>query len=1710
MLEIYKVVKVNRFKRDKTFIFVGMCPSYIQSILQKYQMNHSVSKAEEKNLKEYFNNDFKQIYEHKTKLFEYIFINIFQDDSIYKIKQKILAFMSSPTENKYFYTQNQELFCTVNQKTLVLGTFYETLEHSVSINDKIKNDKIFVDKSGESVVELNLYQLEDLTLYDSVNGEKIENNILYLHLLDEELDFLASQKKAVDDFILNGYILKYWPLGLIEGNKSYGKDRINKLKASIMHEQQIEDIVSQVEPNINEYTPLSIIQVHLLVRSPLGYDFVDLLKIFTFLEIDEKTPFKRYKDPEWTIPYVEVYEPLVKKGILTKKQLKEWVINKKVNKETKMKEVKYTARGLTLKRFLYQAEDGPKYATINIHRTGALEIRMSFREQKGANLLTIKNALDDITQLIKKINEIDYRLLRNISKTIKIRPPEYLFDEKRNEIRFIKNSNLVVVDAMRTLKNKDIENFKELNQFSYLFTPYLSPILHQKNYEDQYLLSKYKRVSNYSKMNEIYEFIHKTMATTPNISKKTIVELIGENFDKNIDESIKLFKEWDRKYGFLGTISRSSRQTGVDIKVSDKKIMMKSARTIRQLNMVSTFMEKFLHLFWNIDIIRKEKKYRPLFLKIETENNIFFDENSNQNSLYKSLNNVNTFSNLNNDNYANYLVDNTDTQTQTMRSIKKSNINFNVPSNMRESYLASDIDIQKDAKMRCDNRIPEKDICTDFCEDDRYALRRLQRYDNPIFRYRADPKFINYARECQPKDRQPIVMYKNPENDPKIDRKSFTYAIKYGSSPDRQNYYICPRVWCPYEEIPIHFDIVKDKIIKRPTKEGICETAICPSCKKKGITTYLRIIPLSKYAPYPGFVDGTKHPEGFCMPCCQKKPWNIPKSKKYSIFKKCLGEDVENNLNNEAVDYIMGRDKMPLRKNRYGLLPALLSRLFGSKCDTGHMKENTTCFLRYGVRNDDKQSFFEAMVSLAEKEGQPISKQILKDHILKKLTKKIFLSLKQGILSNVFNNNIKEPFELFKEYTKTDDFPIREDYYWDLMQRKGVLFDEGVNIVIFNSDSIICPVGEECSTFYKSKRPYAFIYTDGRYYELLIRLTLKDGKYILEKLFNYDEPITQRILTLATEFCQNKHIINWDEIRKENMGKSFYPVKPENTLKETLKALIKKYKVKSQYMDTYKKCSGIILGNNILIPVLPQKIITKLDYTISYNPVSYDEAIKSYNKIANETKLNIKPLFNILNDKKTKVVAILLENDRIIPIKEIDINKAKKLPNSNTKYYSDVNFYIENNIELEDDRSRIVKKTMFQDETFKRFMFEFGRFIQDTDVKSRILDILKDNDKYQDKRDKLLNLIKKTYIKYTSNKEKQQNYDNYIQPNIRRQCSVIIQDVVPSKKKEECNSNFHCIYDNTGCKLYIPKKDLLSGQDNRELMSEKMTDIILNNKMRGDEIINDKMDDIIDKKKITMKKDAVFLTGATQNILNSINSLYKPPEKFVLNKSDQFDTAEPLYEGINKERYLLDIDTERFGQIKTTPLPNMWRNKLGKDFEMIDENILKNSLFYGIAKIFEGTVRKVTSISDLKSQFLEKISSVSKEDIEILWEKFFNKKAPKEDPQFLLVKLYKEFNGSLYKSINSFSDLTKFILSDDYPVNEIDAYFMSKTLNVNMIILEKRITQINKKGYYNFNERAPELIMMLVTKKFNFKLFNPVIRKNQMIFGEKELKYKFT
>lgn len=140
------------------------------------------------------------------------------------------------------------------------------------------------------------------------------------------------------------------------------------------------------------------------------------------------------------------------------------------------------------------------------------------------------------------------------------------------------------------------------------------------------------------------------------------------------------------------------------------------------------------------------------------------------------------------------------------------------------------------------------------------VLRALQQRDPAVFGFKASGVFRPYSVQCQ--DRQPIVL---TEEELRHATKgstdgSFKGNITYGS--DRQFRYICPTKWC-----------VTSKV-----------------ARKKGEKCPLRDEPEYDFGEmtYPGYITGSKHPKGLCMPCCFKKE-PVPGSKVYARKGLCEG-----------------------------------------------------------------------------------------------------------------------------------------------------------------------------------------------------------------------------------------------------------------------------------------------------------------------------------------------------------------------------------------------------------------------------------------------------------------------------------------------------------------------------------------------------------------------------------------------------------------------------------------------------------------------------------------------------------------------------------------------------------------------------------------------------------------------------------------------------
>jgi len=1707
---IFKIVRKNRLKtKSKTYIFVGNLEKDKRKVLEDYQIS-----KKESLLKGFSSEIIKQIKNVKTKEFEFIFQGIYFDDSIDKIKKKIFAFLS--TSSDLLFENNQELWVEYNGKKNILGLVYSNITYQPSLYEEIKPDyKHFVGKSGHSILIEKEVDNNDLILVDATNGLEMDNNTIYLNTLDDEIEYMKMNGIKIDGKILDGYVKKFFPKGQQDFDKDIVLQEREKLKKMLETEDKLINFVEKVPTDESYFTGCKIIRVLCHITNDYGQEFVDLFKIFSLFNLDEKTPFMRYKEPDSPTPYFIFYKPIIEKRIISQKQVEEWVKSKKRVEDFKgtvLHEVKYNTRGLTLKRYMYTLEGEPKYATLNFHRNGNIEINLSFKEKQETSMKDVYLALKDIGDLVKKINDIDYRFKqKKIPRTIKINQPQVSWDEKKQSINFGPNTNLILIDAINGTTLPEDFNYFELNSFgNNYFTPFLSPILSKKNYEKDRFLAKYKRVSNYSKMNEIYEFIHKTKVQSPDLKEEVIIKLIQENFypGKPFDEPIRKYKEWERRYGFQGTEGgKKVRQTGVELSLLKGKLHINGAKTQLQLTDSSSFFAKFLNIYFN------QKKYlskaKDIFsnqlAKLE-----YVNENINLNVNNEQVNygNFGNYGNFNiNYNALNELEEEENAELERINEFENSNnkkYDFD-----RNAYLAKDKDIEKDIRMKCEDVVEGRDVCTDYCEDEFYNLRRLQKFDNAIFRYKSDNvKYKNYARQCQPQDRQPLVLKNDPRTDERINPKAFENVVKYGSSSDRQNYYICSRAWCPVEEIPIWVgDLVgESKIQKRPTiRKGVCLTAKCPSClkKKPPKVTWLRIVDEKKFQPYVGFIDESKHPNNLCMPCCFKKRSDVwdEKTQKvppkgYEKFKKCLGEDINIEGNTNTRDYIMGREKMPLTRARLGLLPVNLAKLFRSRCDTGKMKDGEECFLRYGVRDDPKQSFLWAIAFLVEEGNSQVTKDIFKKYLIDKvLTPKMFKSINHGELESLFDDGKKPAIDNFKDFLKLENERLNEEFLWDLLSRPGVLYKEGVNIFILTSRNLICPYGFDSKEFYDIRRKTIFLYTDGKYYEPIVFTRYKNGNVYLKKVFDQLDPEVGLVFIMNNNNCTSKNIINWNSIKKETLKNKYFETVKNLSATDVLK--LYQNKIKGQYQDQYHKAIGFLTHDNFILPFKPQGILMEYNVYDNYQPKSLKDTLNFYYQLYKKG-FPYKPIRVFRNNGE--IIAVLLLNGSIISV--IPSTMKTNLENAPGKYFSNANNYIAKNEVLPNERLEITSYLIFLNESYERLRMELAKEIQTSKYKDKIISLIFNKEiNIKDKRPFLKDLVKKiTDQIVVIVKELPFDISKYVKPPIRRNCAFF--NKFGNKSEAQCIKSFHCMMSGKSCKLIILERNPVNNQKVYGLFLDKIVDELLRNKFLREEILEDKIDEIIDKRIIDYKNDEIVL-DALSNIQNQIRRLYENKKNFFISDVNVFSKTEPKYFGINKEKFLVSNKNVK-SNINLQPLPTFWEKLFGRSVKYIDERLENDSLYLSLVKICGEINPQIKSVKELKKLEIEKIDNATK--TELNKDSLFNNKEKNMINRIL--NSYKKVDPSNFKTINTFKQLEEYLFSKDYVPNEIDLFFLNQILEINIIVIRKRKSGKNedaKSFYASIYNLKKDFIVLIEQNRLNRKIFSPVIKNGLFKFPKREL-----
>ena len=391
-----------------------------------------------------------------------------------------------------------------------------------------------------------------------------------------------------------------------------------------------------------------------------------------------------------------------------------------------------------------------------------------------------------------------------------------------------------------------------------------------------------------------------------------------------------------------------------------------------------------------------------------------------------------------------------------------------------------------------------------------YFSNRMNKRDPALFLKNKQGKFMAYSRMCPSNiRRQPVILTK-AELD-KIDKEhpgSYDEVIKYGSNPKKQYYYICPRYWCLKNNTSLTEEEVnagacggRDAIIPFGAKKVPPGKSIFHFYNKKehknSDGTYIK--------HYPGFIPGSKHPDGYCMPCCFKD-WNSPQQinrrKECKVLDEKEQADSPDSLvrvaSNEAEEYIKGNEKFPLDQNRWGYLPYSIQKFLhtnNKECQISttntNIKPFKVCLVRHGVEISRKQSFIACIADIYaddkdekvwENEHPGTTPTIIemKNRLKSALNLDLFITLQNGNLISSFYNddrnvdidkyeksnlyhqiNTEEEKELefiekainsyenFIDFLDNDEVVIDYMYLWDLICNPNKkLFSKGRNLII--------------------------------------------------------------------------------------------------------------------------------------------------------------------------------------------------------------------------------------------------------------------------------------------------------------------------------------------------------------------------------------------------------------------------------------------------------------------------------------------------------------------------------------------------------------------------------------------------------------------------------------------------------------------------------------
>jgi len=98
-------------------------------------------------------------------------------------------------------------------------------------------------------------------------------------------------------------------------------------------------------------------------------------------------------------------------------------------------------------------------------------------------------------------------------------------------------------------------------------------------------------------------------------------------------------------------------------------------------------------------------------------------------------------------------------------------------------------------------------------------------------------------------------------------RQELWVILRAGSDPKKPNYYICSKLWCATDQIPILRSEYEGPLLRNGAKKKLIPS--CPFCDEQNV------IERTGDHIYAGYFSKIKHPKRYALPCCFKTPDNV-------------------------------------------------------------------------------------------------------------------------------------------------------------------------------------------------------------------------------------------------------------------------------------------------------------------------------------------------------------------------------------------------------------------------------------------------------------------------------------------------------------------------------------------------------------------------------------------------------------------------------------------------------------------------------------------------------------------------------------------------------------------------------------------------------------------------------------------------------------------